>query len=461
MARGGSTGRPLTGPGGPGEVAGAGRQQLHSVVMRTVAAITDEIKAAQRSVRSVIEESLATIERLDGGLRAWAYVDAQSALAAADDLDRRRPDPGSPLWGVPIGVKDIIDVAGMPTAAGASEFAMRTPEHTSGAVARLRVAGAVVVGKTATTQFAYLDPAETRNPWNLEHTPGGSSSGSAAAVAAGMVPVALGTQTVGSVLRPAAYCGIVGFKGTYGTIPSDAVMPLAWSFDHVGVLATRVEDVRRVVSAYGLPRREARLDGHIIGVPRSFFTDRTSPEMLSAFERVLELLRASTRVKVEEVEIPPIEDWFAVGRTVLAAEAAAYHRDLFAEHEEEYRPEIRSLVAAGKLIPATEYVLAKRVVADLRRNVRELFRQVNVLALPTAPGAAPEGLGSTGDGSFCAPASFAGLPAITLPCGLDGRGLPLGIQFVGEHGEDSGLLGFAAEVERTIGFDARPAIGAD
>ncbi|GAB4337956.1 MAG: amidase [Dehalococcoidia bacterium] len=428
--------------------------------MLTAGAIAEDVKAGRRTARSVIEESLGAIARLDGELHAWVHVDRDGALAAADALARRTPGRDTQLWGVPIGVKDIIDVAGMPTTAGAAAFAHRMPEYTSDAVVQLRMAGAVVVGKTATTEFAYLDPAETRNPWNLEHTPGGSSSGSAVAVATGMVPIALGSQTVGSVLRPAAYCGIVGFKATYGTVPSDSVVPLAWSFDHVGIFARTVEDVRLVLSVYEGPPGPGAPGDRVAGVPRSFFADRASPAMLEAFDGVVELL-AREGVQVVEIEIPAVEEWFAVGRTVLGAEAAAYHRDLFAEHEEEYRPEIRSLIAAGRLIPATEYVLAKRVLDDLRSEVEEHFRRVDFLVLPTAPGPAPEGLASTGDSSFCAPASFMGLPAISLPCGLDEHGLPLGVQIVGDSRQDWELLEFATGLERAIGFEAKPAICAD
>lgn len=427
--------------------------------MLGVSEIVEDVKAGRRAARAVVEESLAAIERLDGDLHAWVFVNREGALAAAEELAGKAPGKHSDLWGVPIGVKDIIDVRGMPTGAGAAEFAHRMPEYTSDAVVQLRGAGAIVMGKTATTEFAYLDPAPTRNPWNPGHTPGGSSSGSAAAVAAGMVPVALGSQTVGSVLRPAAFCGIVGFKATRGMVPSDCVVPLAWSFDHVGIFARSVEDISRVYGVYDVPRTVDAGQPTVVGVPRAFFAGRASEDMLAAFDAVVAKIEAAGYA-VKEVEIPAVEEWFAVGRTILATEAAAYHRDLFAEHEEEYRPEIRSLIAAGRLITATDYVLAKRTLDDLRESVVEQFYAMDFLLLPTAPGGAPEGLESTGDSSFCAPASFMGLPAISLPCGLDSKGLPLGVQLVGDQQMDWNLLEMAGKVEELVGFREKPRLRA-
>src|SRR5437870_11205939 len=204
----------------------------------------DAIRTGAVSPVELVEACLARIRALDGALEAWAHVDADGALAVAREreAEARAGRLRGPLHGVPVGVKDIFDVAGMPTTGGARPFAHTRPTADAAAVARIRAAGAIVLGKTATTEFAYRDPAPTRNPWNPGHTPGGSSAGSGAAVAARMIPLATGSQTVGSVLRPAAYNGVVGVKATHGLIPVDGVIPLAWSFDHVGVFARSVDD---------------------------------------------------------------------------------------------------------------------------------------------------------------------------------------------------------------------------
>src|SRR3989449_5525859 len=206
--------------------------------------VTEAIRAGTVSPVELVDACLARIRALDAELRAWAHVDGSVAPATARDrlAEARAGKLRGPLHGVPVGVKDIFDVAGMPTTGGAKPFAHTRPGADAAAVARLRAAGAIILGKTVTTEFAYRDPAPTRNPWNRAHTPGGSSAGSAAAIAARMVPLALGSQTVGSVLRPAAYCGVVGFKGAHGLVPVGGVIPLAWSLDHVGVLARSVAD---------------------------------------------------------------------------------------------------------------------------------------------------------------------------------------------------------------------------
>src|SRR5438093_13092325 len=223
----------------------------------------ERIRGGTLSPVALVEACLERIRALDGTLEAWVHVDEKGALAVARERAREseRAAVRGPLHGIPFAVKDIFDVAGLPTTAGARAFAHRRPGEDAASVALLRAAGAIVLGKTHTTQFAYRDPAPTRNPWNRAHTPGGSSSGSAAAVAARMVPLALGSQTVGSVLRPAAYCGVVGFKGTHGLVPVAGVIPLAWSLDHVGVLARSVADAPLAMSLLGDRAREPQAAG--------------------------------------------------------------------------------------------------------------------------------------------------------------------------------------------------------
>src|SRR5438093_6466771 len=404
------------------------------------------VRAGRVSPIDLVGACLARIRGLDGRVTAWSFVDADGARATARERqgEARAGRLRGPLHGVPIGVKDIFDVAGMPTTGGAKAFAHTRPAVDSAAVARLRAAGAIILGKTVTTEFAYRDPAPTRNPWNIAHTPGGSSAGSAAALAARMVPLALGSQTVGSVLRPAAYCGVVGFKGTHGLVPVGGVIPLAWSLDHVGVLARSVTDATLAMSV--LADRE--LDASAAGAPRLAFAPellaRASREVVAHIEGVADTF-ARAGATVSKIELPPsFQELAAAGLTVLEAEAAAYHERWFVKHADDYGSEMRSLVEAGLRLSATAYVSANRAHRAFRGDVMSLLAAHDALLCPTAPAPAPAGLGSTGDGSLCAPWSNAGVPAITLPSGIASSRLPHAIQLVQAARGSARLLGVAA-----------------
>ena len=418
------------------------------------------VRAGTVSPVELVEASLAQIAALDGQLLAWAHVDAAGARAIARERESeaRGGRLRGPLHGVPVGVKDIFDVAGMPTTGGARAFAHTRPTADAAAVARIRAAGAIVLGKTVTTEFAYRDPAPTRNPWNHGHTPGGSSAGSAAAVAARMAPLALGSQTVGSVLRPAAYCGVVGFKGAHGLVPVGGVIPLAWSLDHVGVLTRS-----GAVAALAMSVLAARdLEPWALSAPRLALAPellaRATPEVAAHVEAVADAF-ARAGATVSKVDLPPsFHELSAAGLTVLEAEAAAYHQRWFAGHADEYSPEMRSLVQAGLGLPATAYVAANRQRLAFRDDVMPLLSAHDALLGPTAPAPAPSGLGSTGDGSLCAPWSNAGVPAITLPSGLSSSGLPHAIQLVQAAGASGRLLGVAAWCERVLGFTQAPRV---
>jgi aspartyl-tRNA(Asn)/glutamyl-tRNA(Gln) amidotransferase subunit A len=388
-------------------------------------------------------------------------VDETGARATAREREsearagRRR----GPLHGVPVGIKDVLHVASMITTCGAAPAFHLRPVEDAPAVARLRAAGAVVVGKTHTTEFAYFEPGPTGNPWNVAHTPGGSSSGSAAAVAARMVPLALGTQTVGSVLRPAAYCGVVGFKGTYGLVPTAGVVPLAWSFDHVGIFARRVGDVR--VTASVLAQRP--LEAPAAAAPRLALVpellERATPDV-AAQVRAAAASFTRAGAALHEVKLPAsFSALHAAGRIVLEVEAAAYHEALHRAHAEEYRPRTRELIAAGLARPAVDYVRAQRERLAFRADVAPLLAEYDALLSPTAPSTAPEGLGATGDPWFCAPWSFAGVPACSLPSAVSSSGLPHAVQLVSAHGHDASLLAVAAWCERVLDFSGSPSIG--
>ena len=406
----------------------------------------------------LVESCLARIAARDAAIRAWVYVDETGARAAARErlAEARAGRVRGPLHGVPVGIKDIFHVAGMTTTCGAAPAFHTFATEDATAVARLRAAGAIILGKAHTTEFAYFEPGPTRNPWNAAHTPGGSSSGSAAAVAARMAPLALGTQTVGSVLRPAAYCGVVGFKGTHGLIPTEGVVPLAWSFDHVGVFARAVADV--VLTAGVLAGRP--LAGPVPRPPRLALApelvERATPETAAEVTATAARL-ARAGATVEEVKLPAsFAGVHAAGRVVLEAEASAYHEDLYRAHAAAYRPRTRELIAGGLTRPAVAYVRAQRARRAFREEVMSLLEAHDALLTPTAPGPAPEGLGATGDPWFCAPWSFAGVPACSLPTGVSALGLPHAVQLVASAERDAALLAVAAWCERVLDFKLSP-----
>lgn len=445
---------------------------LHALTVTDAAA---EIRSGRLSPTAIVEALLARIEALDPEVKAWVSLDKKGALETAR---QRTAEAQGHQWrghlhGVPVGLKDIYHVAGMTTTAGAGAFAHERPTEDAQSVARLRTAGAIVLGKTKTTEFAYLDPADTRNPWNPAHTPGGSSSGSAAAVAARMVPLTLGSQTVGSTLRPAGYCGVIGFKPTHGRISCRGVVPLAWSLDHVGIFCRSVADAALVlqvlagpdpgdplsskepVADYALlkPQRAPRL-----GMPRQFFLERASAEVTAHLESIGETL-ARAGASVEEIKLPPsFQGIHQAGTRVMQVEAAAFHSERFATHAADYRPKIRALIEAGLKLSGVEYAVAQQQRWRFRAEMAPLFDHVDALLMPVAGTPAPKGLESTGDPTFCAPWSFAGLPAISLPSGLARDGLPLAIQLVSGAFDEARLLAVARWCEPAIGFSAAPAL---
>ncbi|MFN3651427.1 MAG: amidase [Armatimonadota bacterium] len=374
----------------------------------------------------------------------------------AEALLERWPDPAGrpPLWGVPVGVKDIFRVDGFPTRAGSTlppEFFDRAE---AAAVRRLREAGALVLGKTVTTEFAFIEPGPTRNPHAPDHTPGGSSSGSAAAVAAGICPLALGSQTVGSTLRPAAFCGVVGFKPTYGLIPLDGVVPLAPSFDHAGILTQDAAGAALAASVLvdgwsdqPEPSVPARL-----GIPAGPFLEQASPEGLAAFRLQVEALkRAGWSVE----EVPALEEIEAIGarhRRLMAAEAAAGHAGWVREHADRYRPRTLALIREGEQVDPSELPALRESRETLRRELERRMDEagINLWVCPAASGPAPEGLDFTGAPQMQLPWTHAGLPAISLPGAESGSGLPLGLQLIARSRADRALLRWAEQLEPVL-----------
>jgi len=439
--------------------------------------IVDAARAIRDKVVSpvdLVDALLERIEALDARVQAWAYVDRPGARAAA----RQATDEAAhgvfrgPLHGVPFGAKDIFYSAGLPTEGGSKVMAGFVPDYDATAVARLKAAGAILLGKLHTTEFATTDPAPTRNPWNLACTPGGSSSGSAAAVAARMVPLALGSQTIGSNVRPASYCGLVGFKPTFGRISTRGVMPLSYTQDHVGLMARSVEDIaltlavvaghdpddpsssRTPVPDYlaAITRRRAPR----IGLLREFF-ERATAEVADVTAQVVNRLARAGAV-VEEAKLPPtFRAVPAAAYLITRSDTASIHADRFASKADLYRPAIRSFIEMGMLIPGDLYVRALRIRRQFRRELKPLLDRYDALLTPTTPAPAPEGM-ATGDPQFQVPWSLSGLPSITVPCGLSGSGLPLGIQLVSGTFTEATLLATAAWCEDTLGRAQAPSL---
>jgi Asp-tRNA(Asn)/Glu-tRNA(Gln) amidotransferase A subunit family amidase len=404
-------------------------------------------------------DRLKQAKAVEPELRAFEYLSADMS-----------PRPG-PLSGIPVAIKDIIATSDMPTTNGSPVYQGHVPDADAWVVERLRNLGATIFGKTVSTEFAWRHPGHTVNPWNPKHTPGGSSSGSAAAVAAGIVPLALGTQTLGSVIRPAAFNGVVGFKPSFGAIPRTGVHPLSPSLDHVGFFARRVDDVAYALSLLGgtsdrdrhghpVPAFHIAMDDGVpplaaprLAVVRFAQWSRAEPEQQNLFEATIAQLRGAGAI-LEELELPELDstNWDAIN-TILASEAAVIFGDLVARYPDRTSDHLKSLVQAGKAATAYDYLTARALQEKLRSAfAAQLSCYDAVLTLP-AFGEAPEGLSFTGDAAYCAPWTLLGVPALSLPAGFGKNGLPLGVQIVGRYREDYLMLRVAKWIENTLKFN--------
>lgn len=399
--------------------------------------------------------TIACLERIharEPAVRAWTHLDAEAALAQARALDRQ--SGGGPLKGLPIAVKDLIDTGDMPTAYGSKLYAGHRPARDASCVALARSAGAVVMGKTVTTEFAYFDPGPTANPHNPLHTPGGSSSGSAAAVADGMVPLAFATQTAGSIIRPAAFCGCVGYKPTFGTLDVTGIRPFAVSLDTLGVLAADVADAAFLASVLA-GRPALRVDGREltrprIGLCRTPEWPAAEPAMQS---RLIETAQRLSRAGcvVTDVMLPvPFDRLGQAQWVVMAYEAARSTHAEMRSAPAGVSPKMRALAEAGVALAAEDYDGAKMVAVTALAALTEAMAGVDLLLTPAAPGEAPAGLTATGDPLFNRGWTMLGVPCVALPCGFGPQGLPLAVQLIGGRGDDSRLLAAAAWVERAL-----------
>jgi Asp-tRNA(Asn)/Glu-tRNA(Gln) amidotransferase A subunit family amidase len=433
----------------------------------------------QRDVSPValVESLLQHIDALEPKVQAWVTIDRAGALSAAQQLEQeaQRGSFRGPLHGVPVGIKDIYYTAGLKTTCGSRIFTDFVPTYDATTVTRLKQAGAIILGKTVTTEFATADPGPTRNPWHPEHTPGGSSSGSAAGVAARMMPVALGTQTGGSIQRPAAFCGVYGLKPTHGRVSGYGVFPVSWSLDHMGPLARTVTDIALTLQvlaghdALDPATSRAPVPDYVaavqrgdqpprLGLVRQFYLEQADAELRTHTEHMAERL-AGAGADVEEVKLPDsFRGVLAAHRIIMHVEAAAVHADLFRRHADLYRPKLRATIESGTLIPAPYYMQAQRIRRQFRQDMAQVFQHVDFLLAPAAMGPAPHDLTTTGDASFNSPVSFSGLPAITMPTGLNAAGLPLAIQFMGPAFAEDRLLAAARWCEATLNVHMKPPI---
>ena len=422
-----------------------------------LAATTSALGNEQINLLTYLDDMCDRLEELDPLVHAFLpEADRRARLKTeATALQARFPDPVTrpPLYGIPIGVKDVFPVDGFSTQAGSHlpPEVFVAPE--AACVRMLRAAGALVLGKTVTTEFAYFEPGPTRNPHHLDHTPGGSSSGSAAAVAAGICPLALGTQTIGSTIRPAAFCGIVGFKATFGRIPRAGLILCSESLDHVGYFTQDVAGTALVASLLCRdwhPVTPASLP--VLGVPDGPYLAQASTEALDAFERQLAVLQKAGYTVRRVATLGDIEAIHHSHLRLVFAEMAQVHATWFEQYVSLYRPRTAAAIREGRTVNSEEATRAREGRTLLRGTLESLMTRegIDVWVCPAAPGPAPEGIDSTGSPIMNFPWTYAGMPAITVPAGRAGNGLPLGFQCIAATLADEYLLAWAGPIAEVM-----------
>ena len=400
------------------------------------------VQASELTAGHLVQASADAIASLEPEIRAWSWLGIEEAREKARLLSESGRFPaGSPLRGVPYAVKDIFDTAGIPTEWGTETQRGRMPDSDCDLVAMLDSLGGILLGKTHTTAFAYFDAAPTRNPRNIAHTPGGSSSGSAAAVAAGMVPLAVGSQTQGSVLRPASFCGVAGFKPTHGLLPLTGVMPFAPTLDHAGLFASTAADIRVAWRALGFETDAEPAESiTVVDWPPG---DRVDPEMAMAFRRAVQSLSAAG-LRVRRTVRPRFFDSVPGAlRTVMACEASREHGDRYRAFGQRIGAKLWALLDEGLRISDSQYQAGLRTLHAARNAFAEWAAGHSVIATPAAPGPAPAGLDSTGDPRCNAPFTALGIPAVSIPMPVPEDQLPLGLQLAAASGKDGRLLATA------------------
>jgi len=453
--------------------------------LETIVELALRLRRKEVSPVEVTRACLDRIEKLNPALNAFITVTADSALAEARaaEIEISRGEWRGPLHGIPIAIKDLIDTAGTRTTAASALFEHRVPSEDAAVVRRLRLAGAVILGKNNLHEFAYGGSSlvsffgDVHNPWNAAHIAGGSSGGSAAAVAAGLCYAAIGSDTAGSIREPAALCGCIGIKPTYGRVSARGVIPLSWSLDHVGPLAATVADAAimlQAIAGYD-PLDACSADVPVsdyvsglrdgaktlrVGVPRAHFFDDLDDEVRAAVERALVVI-GTLVAEIRDVHIAVSSD-----RTVQAAESLAYHADHVARTPELYQPETLQRIRSGANISAAEYILRRRELDQERRRAQDFFAGVDLLITPTMPIPAPAIADLKKDPAALRPAELAllrntrpfnvwGLPAVSVPCGFTKSGLPIGLQIAGPHWREDLVLRLAHAYEQAVNSSAK------
>lgn len=436
----------------------------------TAAQAAREIREGRLSSVDLVKSCLARIEQSDPSIQAWAHLDMDQALEQAAEMDRIRRSglAVGALHGVPVGIKDIIDTSDMPTRRGSPIFSDRTPGADAAIVDRLRDAGAVIMGKTVTTEFAFLNPSNTRNPHDATRTPGGSSSGSAAAVAAHHVPLAIGTQTNGSVIRPASFCGIYGFKPTSGVISRRGLLQTSVSLDQVGVFARTLEDAALLSdmlagcdsadpASFKRPR-PSMAKGAAQDVPvepdlalfEMPFHDRLSADARDGLDQIIDVLGGRvTRLRPADT----MADLVAVQATIHEYEICQHLAETFTAHWNQISPLLQSTVERGRKISRAQYEDALAVKTSAEAFFSDFFSEFDAIIAPSAAGEAPPLESGTGDPIFCTLWTLAGLPSVTLPLLVGENGLPIGVQLIGPAEKDDRLLRTANWLQTRLAAD--------
>jgi Asp-tRNA(Asn)/Glu-tRNA(Gln) amidotransferase A subunit family amidase len=412
-----------------------------------------QIAAKRLGVVDYVEAWLERIAAREAEVGAWQHFDPELVLAAARRADNE-PSRG-PLHGIPLAVKDVIDTFDLPTGYGSPIYATHRPAADAACVALSRASGAIVLGKTVSTEFAYFTPGKTTNPHNKAHTPGGSSSGSAAAIGAGMAPLAFGTQTAGSILRPASYCGVVGYKPSFGLVPRSGVKALADSLDTVGVMARSVEDAAFFIGVL-TDRRALRDISEAAPLPPHFgfcqtaMWDEAEPATIAALDRARGALLAAG-ARVDDIAVPAEHRGLAAAQdTIMSYEMTGALADERIRHGAQISPRLAQLFDHGMTIGASAYDAAMVEAQTARQHLLEFFGPCAAIVVPAAPGEAPEGHAYTGNPIFQRMWTLLGTPAVTIPAGKGANGLPVGIQLVGRIGDDARLMECALFAERAL-----------
>jgi len=443
----------------------------------SVAEAATLIRQRTLSPVDLMESLLSRARALEPALLVWVTLDEDAAMDAArrSEAELQKEGPRGPLHGVPVGVKDIFYTEGVTTTACSSIYADFVPAYDATAVARLKQAGAIIMGKTVTTEFACGDPPPTRNLWNAAHTPGGSSSGSAVGVVARIFPAALGSQTGGSVLRPASYNGVVGLKPTFGRISRHGVFAVAESLDTMGFFVRSVEDAAIVLGALSghdpndsasssepVPDYAAAVDADSspprVGLVGRLFDDSADAEVRGHMEGVVARL-GDMGAAIEEANVPTDFDALLDAHgVIMSVEGATAHRDDFGSHADDYGPKVRALIEKGLSTPAVTYVEAMGTGRAFRRDMTEAMKGFDVLLTPSTPTPAPRDLTTTGDPMFQSPWTTGGFPTVTLPSGLSESGLPLGVQLAATSFDEEGLLAAARWCEQVLDVTLSPPV---